>query len=140
MKLFSSLLGLAAIAAVIPYKVEKEEDGKSFTATSLTWKVSHKAATETEESQTNISLLGGLNEAVQKVKQNLHKEAPATEADYCDCSDEPDCDCGCSDDPCDCGCETDGCDCKETDCENDECRDTECGCESAPSDDEPSAD
>ena len=70
MKLFGSLVGLAAALSVVPYKVEKKECGekKSYSLTSLTWKANYTPDTETEEGTLSIDLLGGLMDTVDTVK------------------------------------------------------------------------
>lgn len=94
MKLMKSIMGLAAIAAAIPYKIETadSDERKCYTLTSLTWKAEYKSATETEESQLSIDLLGGLQETVETVasvvKEKLFTKG-ATECDFYEVAEVP---------------------------------------------------
>ncbi|MBQ7354686.1 MAG: hypothetical protein IJW62_04110 [Clostridia bacterium] len=83
MKLLGSLVGLAAVLSVVPYKVESNECGekKSYSLTSLTWKADYTPDTDTEEATLNIDLLGGLMDTVHTVKDLFTKEA---NVDFCE--------------------------------------------------------
>ena len=93
MKLFKSMLGLAAIAATIPYKViaEETEKGKVCSLTSLTWKADYKADKETKETTLSIDLLGGLQEAVDKTVEFVRETFFTDEAteDFCEVVEIP---------------------------------------------------
>lgn len=83
MKLLGSLIGLAAVLSVVPYKVEtKESEGKkSYSLTSLTWKADYTPDTANEEATLNIDLIGGLTDTVRCVKDLFTKEA---NEDFCE--------------------------------------------------------
>lgn len=83
MKLLGSLVGLAAVLSLVPYKVESKEcgDKKSYSLTSLTWKADYTPDTDTEEATLNIDLLGGLMDTVHTVKDLFTKEA---NVDFCE--------------------------------------------------------
>ena len=68
MKLMKSILGLAAIAATIPYKViaEENEKEKVCSMTSLTWKANYKSDKENGETTLAVDLLGGLQDAIDR--------------------------------------------------------------------------
>lgn len=87
MKLLKSLIGLAAVASVIPFAVEKKEDGRSFSAKALLWKVDYNAATDEKEGEVNINILGdfveGVKDAASKVFDTVRPEKPA-EPDFCE--------------------------------------------------------
>lgn len=93
MKLFKSMLGLAAIAATIPYKVisEETEKGKVCSLTSLTWKADYKSDKETQETTLSIDLLGGLQEAVDKTVEFVRETFFTDEAtpDFCEVVEIP---------------------------------------------------
>ncbi len=89
-----TFIKLAALASLIPYQFEKKEDGKSFSASALLWKVDYKAATEDENGSTNITIPGNLKEVAEKVKKVIHKEEKEeTEAEFCDCANTEKDDC-----------------------------------------------
>lgn len=103
MKLLKSLVGLAAVASVIPFAVEKKEDGKSFSAKALLWKVDYKAGKEDEEGEVNINILGdfveGVKDTANKVFDAIRPEKPA-DPDFCEETVTADgeaveCDCEC---------------------------------------------
>ena len=83
MKLLKSLVGVAAVLSVVPYKVEKKDcDGKkAYSFTSLTWKADYTPNSEEEPAMLSIDLLGGLSETVSTVKDLLNKEATP---DFCE--------------------------------------------------------
>ena len=83
MKLLKSLVGVAAVLSVVPYKVEKKDCNgkKAYSLTSLTWKADYTPENDTEQAMLNIDLLGGLTETVNTVKDLLNKEAAP---DFCE--------------------------------------------------------
>lgn len=88
MKLLKSLVGLAAVASVIPFAVEKKEDGKSFTAKALLWKVDYNAATEEKEGEVNVNILGDFVEGVKNVAGKVVNAIRSDdEAVECECEE-----------------------------------------------------
>lgn len=111
MKLMKTLVGLAAVAAVVPFKLEKKEDGKSFSAKALLWKVDYNAATEDKEGEVTVNILGDFVDGVKDVASKVfdavrpEKEAEA-DPDFCEeivTVDGEDEDC---EGVCECECET----------------------------------
>lgn len=103
MKVMKTLVGLAALAAVVPFKLEKKEDGKSFTAKALLWKVDYKEATEEENGHININILGdfvdGVKDVASKVFDTVRPKEPS-EDDFCEEtvtveSEAVECECNC---------------------------------------------
>ncbi len=114
MKLLKSLVGLAAVASVIPFAVDKKEDGKSFTAKALLWKVDYKAATDEENGHLNINILGdfvdGVKDAASKVFDSVRPEKEA-EPDFCEETvtvdgEAVECECEEAEEVCECEAET----------------------------------
>lgn len=93
MKLLKSLIGLAAVASVIPFAVEKKEDGKSFTAKALLWKVDYNAATDEKEGEVNVNILGdfveGVKDVANKVLDAVRSDVDEDEAVECECEEAP---------------------------------------------------
>ena len=85
MKLMKSILGLAAVAAVIPYKTEAvdNEQKKTCNLTSLTWKAEYNSDKETGDTTLSVDLLGGLQEAIDKTVDFVRDVFFTDEAD-CD--------------------------------------------------------
>lgn len=83
MKLMKSILGLAAIAAVIPYKTESVDNEKETVCnlTSLTWKANYKSDKEKGDTTLSIDLLGGLQEAINKTTEFVKDVFFTDEAD-----------------------------------------------------------
>lgn len=107
MKLLKSLVGLAAVASVIPFKLEKKEDGKSFSAKALLWRVDYTAAeNDDEKGQVSVNILedflDGVQDVANKVLDAVRKDE--CDEDECDCEEEEAIDCDCEE-ACECKCD-----------------------------------